>query len=371
MDEFNLQEGARNLLCNCAGGKAGDSVLIVGESGPDAYFESGLVDAVGKSAADLGMKPTCILAKPPKSSTDFPANVAEAMQAADITVFFSRIGDRVRFVSSPGNGTKVMCYALTEKYLSSAFGTTDFTVTETVLERLIDTISNASGYRIQAEGGTDLTGEIQIDETKSDLIPFSLQLFPTMIFPPIGFRNLNGTLAIDYFTLSSSTRSYENSVLRLSSPIRTAVENNVMTTFDGDEDMVCAFTAQCEKAARITGGEPFRLNSWHTGINPHTFYDRDPYDDLERWGTVAYGSPRYTHIHAAGNDPGDLAIQLFDASICFDGNRIWKDGSFAFLDSPAIREFLDRSGQSHLTSKVSLDIGIRRMRNNAKATSAT
>ncbi|MDE0307574.1 MAG: hypothetical protein OXI87_22235 [Albidovulum sp.] len=367
MSEPSLQEGARNLLCNCAGGKAGDTVLIVGESGPDPYYEPRLVDEVCKAASGLNMKPICILAEPPESATDFPASVAEAMQDADITVFFSRIGDRVRFVSSPGGGTKVMSYALTKEYLASAFGTTNYCVTEVLHERLLETISSASGYRIRSEGGTDLTAELHIGESRSDLIPFALKLFPTMIFPPIGFRNLNGTLTIDYFTLSSSTRSYEDSVLMVSSPIRARIENNVMTAFDGDNAMVEAFAAQCERAARITGGDPFRLNSWHTGINPNTFYDRDPYADLERWGTVAYGSPRYTHIHAAGKDPGDLAIQLFDASICFDDERIWNDGSFVFLDRPDNRALLKKSGQSQLVSDINLDIGIHSMRNRAKA----
>ena len=78
---------------------------------------------------------------------------------------------------------------------------------------------------------------------------------------------------------------------------------------------------QLKHAVAISGDDPYRPDSGHTGIKPYTRFQGDPYENLEPcWGTAAYGSPRYTRIHAAGNDPGDVSIQLFDASIAFDGN---------------------------------------------------
>ena len=358
MIDANLRKGAHNLLCNCAGGKAGDRVLIAGESGPDPYYEPDLVQTVGEAAAELGMEPDCLLADPPKSATDFPLNVAEAMRDADISVFLSRLGDRVRFAPLQGQGTKVMCYALSRAHLASAFGTTDHKATEAVLALLVGTISGASRYRIRTADGTDLVADLPVGEGESSLIPFSLKLFPTMIFPPIRFSGLNGRLTVSRFVLSSSTRAYDDSVLMVPSPIRAAVEDGLITDFRGEAEMVGAFRSQCERAAALTGGDPYRLNSWHTGINPFTFYDRDPYADLERWGTVAYGSPRYTHIHAAGHEPGDISIQLFDASIGFDDEWLWREGRFVFLDRPEVRDILDRSGQTHVTSEVCLDIGV-------------
>jgi hypothetical protein len=139
-----------------------------------------------------------------------------------------------------------------------------------------------------------------------------------------------------------------------------------MIAFDGDRELIAQLRNQLERAASITGGDPYRLNSWHTGINPHTFFNGDPDEDLERWGTVAYGSPRYTHIHAAGHDPGDVSIQLFDASIRF-GNEttrettwqtIWDKGRFIYLDSDEIRALLSASERELLNSSIRLDIGI-------------
>lgn len=358
MIDADLRKGAHNLLCNCAGGKSGDRVLIAGESGPNPYYEPELAQAVGEVAAELGMEPACLPAEPPESATDFPLNVAEAMRDADVSVFLSRLGDRVRFAPLQGKGTKVMCYALTREYLASAFGTTDHTATEAVLALLTEAISGASRYRIRTADGTDLAADLPTGEAEANLIPFSLKLFPTMIFQPVRFRGLNGMLIVSRFVLSSSTRAYDDSVLLVPTPIRVTVEDGLMTEFRGEAETVSAFRSQCERAAALTGGEPYRLNSWHTGVNPFTFYDRDPYADLERWGSVAYGSPRYTHIHAAGREPGDISIQLFDASIGFDDEWLWRDGRFVFLNRPDVRELLDRSGQTHVTSDVCLDIGV-------------
>ena len=367
MDELGLRRGAQNLLCNCAGASEGDRVLLIGEADAEPYFEPELVEELGGLASELGMRPNCILAKCPDSADEFPADLGKAMRDSDVTVFLSRIGDRVRFDSTHAKGSRVMCYALTRGYMASGFGTADYKVTEAILERLMDRVSKATGYRIRTSDGTDLTAELMIGSMQSDILPFALKLFPTMIFPPIRFRRLNGVLMIDHFTLSSSTRSYENSVLMISSPVRATVEDNVITACDGDPQVVRAFRNQCERAAAITGGEPFRLNSWHTGVNPNTFYDGNPLADLERWGTVAYGSPRYTHIHMAGSDPGDLSVQIFDASIRFDGDWLWKEGRFVFLDLPEIREILQRSGQVQLSSASCLDIGIEAIRRNGKA----
>ncbi|WP_120499118.1 hypothetical protein [Roseovarius sp. EL26] len=358
MNDSDFQMGVRNLLMNCAKTQPDEKILIVGEDGENTFFEPELAGDVARAAERMGLQATHILAKPVASANEFPESVLRAMEETDITIFFSRLGDQVRFLPSLGAGRNVMTYILTRRHLAASFGTANFSITERTLEKLIEVITAATHYRITCQGGTDMTSDLSQAETESDFVPFSLKLFPTMIFPPIGFRNLNGTLKISDFTLSSSTRAYDDSVLNISSPILADVHDGLMTDFDGDAGVIQTFQEQCIRAAGITGGEPFRLNSWHTGVNPFTFFEGNPHDDLERWGTVAYGSPRYTHIHAAGKDPGDLAIQLFDASISFDDEWIWKDGRFVFLDRPDMREMLDANGQKNLTSDVRLDIGM-------------
>ena len=39
----------------------------------------------------------------------------------------------------------------------------------------------------------------------------------------------------------------------------------------------------------------------------------------------------------AARTRGDIAISLFDATVAFDGEVLWRDGRFVFMDRPEIR----------------------------------
>lgn len=355
-----LLNGARNLLQNCAGASAGDRVLLVGEQGPGPFFDPRLCDDLAEVCATLDIDATIVLAEPGADANHFPTAVSEAMQDTDITIFFSRLGDQIRFLDSPGTSRKIMCYTLDRAHMASAFACTDYPVMQRLHDHLLARITASKTYSIVAPNGTSLTAAVpgKIDSGQQAVTDFSLQLFPVMIFPPLHFHRLQGQLVLEHFLMSSSTRAYSDSVLRLPTPIRVNIEDSRMIEFDGDRELIAQLCRQLERAASITGGDPYRLNSWHTGINPHTFFHGDPDEDLERWGTVAYGSPRYTHIHAAGNDPGDVSIQLFDASISFDNETIWDNGRFIYLDSDEIRALLSDSERELLNSSIRLDIGI-------------
>ena len=52
----------------------------------------------------MGCTVEIILAAPITPNEEFPEDLANAMEAADITVFFSRLGDQLRFSPMPGSG---------------------------------------------------------------------------------------------------------------------------------------------------------------------------------------------------------------------------------------------------------------------------
>ncbi|MGB3315202.1 MAG: hypothetical protein WBB85_12380 [Albidovulum sp.] len=349
--------GVRNLLLICAGARPGDRVLLVGESGPSPYFEPGLCDAVAGVARHLGMTAEVVIEPPVADADHFPAAVREAMTRTDRTIFFSRLGDQVRFALGPGQSPAVMTYTLSQKYLGHAFATADFAAMKAMHDALLDLILGAESYRISGACGTDLTGRVRKGR-KDAVADFALELFPVMIFPPVVCDDLNGVLVIQHFVSSSSTRAYDDSVLILDAPIRVTVEKSRMTAFEGPEGLVTRLKSQLERAAGLTGGDPWAINSWHTGINPNTFFEGDPYADLELWGTVAYGSPRYTHLHAAGRDPGDAAFHLMDATISFDGKAVWDRGRFVFLDRPEIQALIAPEHRASLNASVLQTIGM-------------
>ena len=92
-----LAEGARNLVLNCAGLKAGDKVLIVHEDPAFAWYDLDAPLAVAAEARNLGMSATLLEVGAPDNDCD--SRVAEAIAAHDCSIFFARIGDRDRFAA--------------------------------------------------------------------------------------------------------------------------------------------------------------------------------------------------------------------------------------------------------------------------------
>ena len=358
--ENNVEAGARNLLLNCADARAGNRVLLVGEDCQNSCYEPELCSEVSRIAESLGMKTDIVLAEVPPDAGNFPGSVSKAMLTADITIFFSRLGDRVRFLESPGAGKKVMTYTLNRKYLGAPFATLDYRKMQKIHDLLKQRISDARTCFLEADCGTCLTNDIsnEAGNEESKFSEFSLKLFPVMIFSPINCNNLQGDLVLQHFLISTSTHSYDHSTLLLNSPVKVKIENSRMVGFEGEAGEVKRVRDQLERASMVTKGDAYAVNSWHTGINPNTYFEGDPYDNLEYWGTVTYGSPRYTHLHAAGHDPGDISIQLMDASIYFDDEMFWNKGKFVFLDRPEVQALLNSSEKEMLNSEFILDIGI-------------
>jgi hypothetical protein len=355
-----IETGARNLLLNCARAKPGERILLVGERDDNPYFDPQLCDDVAGVAQSLGASTEVILAETVTDANHFPAAVSDAMRTADVTIFFSRLGDQARFVETPGNSRKIMSYTLTRQYLQSPFAGVDYQALKKIHDQLVADIKASSSYRIETPSGTRLTAPLRhtLDSASTDVVEFSVELFPVMIFPPVICTALNGQVVIADFVMSTSVRRYNDSVFYLDSPVSATVEDSRMVHFDGDAGVIEGLRAQLERAAAITGGDPYQLNSWHTGINPYTFFDGDPHDYLERWGTVSYGSPRYTHIHLAGINPGDASFHLMDASICFDDNPFWDQGRFVYLDHPEIQALLEPDHRQLLNSSIVCNIGI-------------
>ncbi len=354
----DLAAGICNLLIRCVRVKTGEKLLLVGEVGRGTYYESDLCLLVKDEALKQGINASVLYAEPVVDAASISNQVCEEMSSSDSVVFFSRLGDQTRFLPSPGNGKKVMCYTLTKAHLRSAFATVDHQKMTQMLQMLEASIHSASNYQIETSDGTSLIGEIIDDDSRETSTAFHVELFPVMIFEPINCFNFSGNLKISKFITSTSTRAYDDSVLMIETPVNARVESSVITSIDGDRQTVQRIVEQLERAARLSGGDPYVMHSWHTGINPGTFFKGNPFDNLEYWGTVAYGSPRYTHIHATGLSPGDVAYHLMDATIKFDDEIFWENGRFLFLEKPEVSALFTPEERTVLNSRYQLDIGM-------------
>ncbi len=356
----DLEAGARNLLANCVGLRAGETLLIVGEGQSDAWFRPEVSTVIAEVAVGLGAVPKVILAREVRGPEDLPRDLLETMRTADHTVFLSRLGDQVRFSGLPGSGSKTMCALYDTSYLGDAFARVPHGVFEEVSSLLLARLAGKRHCRITCPEGTDLEGGVPAADggqapTTQD---FTVAYFPTMITPPLSAAGLTGRLALSRWLMSTSTHAYDESLLTLRHTLCADVERGRIRCFHGEASEVARVERHFERVAGLFGGEAFALNSWHCGINPRTFYAASAEDDIDKWSSMVYGSPRYTHFHACGRDPGDIAISLFDATISFDGEDFWEGGRFVFLERPEVRRILECYPGSEGAYDMRWDIGI-------------
>lgn len=356
------REGARNLLVNCAGIQPGDKLLIIGEDGDEAYYDKSVCDLIAEAALGLGAQAEVLIAPDTNGPEDFPDSVSNAMQRASSTIFVARLGDQLRFCSLPGQGRKAMCCLPDIDYLADPFARNHYDILRRVNAAMESAIERAGTYRITCPRGTDVTASLgpvsDAAATDNRMTPFSVDLFPVMIFAPLTCTGMSGRLAMSHWLTTSSTRKYPDPVLKLDTTVTAHIERGRITRFEGDAAEVGRTRDHFERIGRLVGGDPMAVNSWHTGINPRTFYKERPEDNVERWGDMVYGSPRFTHFHACGSDPGDISIMLLDATISFDGEEYWKDGRFVFLDRPEIAGILSEFQTDRQAFDMRWDIGI-------------
>ena len=69
------------------------------------------------------------------------------------------------------------------------------------------------------------------------------------------------------FLTSSSTHAYDESVLIIESPVTAHANDSAITALEGDKETVRRIDRHLQHAALLSGGEPYALHSWHTGIN--------------------------------------------------------------------------------------------------------
>lgn len=354
------RRGARNLLAEAIDLKAGEKLLVVVEPAGTDHYRGDVGAIVAEVASELGAQVELATAGTTSGSETFPPTLAERIGRADHTVFFSRLGDQVRFARLPGSGTKTMTYTLDPHLLGDLFGRLPFKALEAVRAAVTARIAGARHYAIRCPRGTDLVVEREAPATDGPglVTPFTVINFPAMIVPPIAAAGANGRLVLAHALTSTSIHSYDDDILPLDRPVTLLIRDGRVVDFEGDAETVARVVAHFERVGSIVGGDPWALNSWHTGINPTTVFAAASRDEIHRWGSVAFGSPRYTHFHLCGNAPGDICGQVFDATIAFDGEVLWQDGRFVYLERPEIAETLRGHGVDPALAGLRRDIGL-------------
>ena len=355
------REGACNLLAGAARLRPGETVLVIAEPPGVGFYDDRLAPVVADVAATMGGQVRVIAPPLPAGPDVFPADIADAVAAADCTVFLSRLGSRTRFLALPGSGRRIMSYTLDLAHLADGFGRAPYGLFVEVHDQLVARILAARRYTIACANGTALEAELPAGAGQDDgpLTRFAVRNFPMMIFPPVTAASMSGRLALTLSLISTGIHDYADSVLALPEPVLFDVEQGRITGISAaDPALARRVEAHLDRVGQEFACDPRRIDSWHTGLNPTTFYPGDARTDMERWGDVVFGSPRYTHFHMVGANPGEVCGQLFDATIAFDDEVFWDVGRFAFLDRPDLRDLAARHGADPALLQTRTDIGL-------------
>lgn len=355
--DFDPREGARNLLVNCLKLAAGDRLVLVTEQSGEDFYDRAVPDCVAQEAQELGCRVTQVPLPLVQTPAELPDKTRSLITEAPHLVFFSRLGDQVRFTALPGTGSKTMCYVLDIGFLGSSFCTLPHGFMEELLALLWSDIKAAQSWHITCPRGSDLSGEISPEKTTSS--DFTVKLFPEGIFPPVSCDRASGQLVFGHWLMSTGNTLYDSPNLFLDDFLTAEIENGRISQFDGPNDLVLKVRKHFERVGKELKIDPYILHSWHTGIHPKAYYPQPARENIERWGAVAFANPRYTHFHACGDyAPGEIAFSLFDASIAFDDRLYWDQGDFSFLRTREVSALATRHGLKDGDLAMSWKIGL-------------
>ena len=358
--EARLDKGAKNLLVDCADVRAGQEVLIVTEDEPNDYYDTRAPAHVARVATEMGTRVHAMRVPSIAGPESLPSVLAAAIAAADHTIFFSRIGDQLRFSSLDGAGTKTMCYALDSDYLASAFCTVPQAAMYEILEALERVLAAASEWRITCPLGTDLRGSCEF-ATSDAARPagFTLLNFPVGTFRPLSCKDMHGRAVVSHWLTPTGVHVYEPDHLALDATVTVVVENGRVTRYEGAAETVDRVRRHYDRVAASFDIDPDVIQSWHAGIHPQTYYSRPPAENLWRWANLTFSSPRRVHFHTCGGGaPGEISWSVFDASIEVDSDRLWCDGRFEFLERDDIRTRLHKYPDAAPLYEMRTDIGV-------------
>ena len=352
--------GARNLLQNCVGLKARETLLLVQEDRHIDYFDNDAADIIANEAREIGATVLTVATPRVDGPDDVPAALMAAMTQIDHTVFLNRIGDQMRFKSLPGEGSKTMVYTLDVDTLASRAARYDHRFMTRFVDLFNGTLDGKKRWQITCPAGTDVQGEMPAPEPASNTGGgFAVRLFPMSVHKPIPAGTMNGRIVLQRWVTGTNTHAYSPEAHYLNSPITVHVENGHAVGFDGDKADVHAFQAHARMVADKFNLDETLIHSWHSGLNPGTGYFASAKDDPVRWNGMIFGSPRHLHFHTCGDyPPGEINWHVIDPTVTFDGEVYLEAGAVKFFQEPAAQELLQEFGLTSQDTKTHQDIGL-------------
>ena len=317
--------GAMTLLRDCVGGQSGQRLLIVSEPEGSSFYDHAAPAITAAAGRSLGMRvyetqSECFL----KSAED-KEKLLETLRGFDHIVFFSRVGDQIRFDEHSDMPSSTMCYTLDLESLNSEFGTACYFGMCDIKKAIDDVVRSAHHIQVSCPLGTDYEGRPVWNEVSP--LEVRIKRFPMLISRPVPSNGMCGRVALSRFLVGTGSRFYEPYCLPLSSVVFARVENDCILAFEGDPGEVHRVQQHYAQVSQQLNIDPSCVHSWHAGIHPGCQFDHSAQTDIMRWSGTAFGNPRILHFHTCGNyAPGEISWNILDPTICIDGVAIWEHG---------------------------------------------
>lgn len=316
--------GAMTLLRDCVRGKPGDRLLIVCEKSP-GFYDSKAPGLVKQAGEVLGMRVFEAQSSSFINNDDEKAAFVNSLTGFDHIVFFSRVGDQIRFAENTNLPSTTMCYTLNSESLNSNFGTACYHGMHEIKEAIDEAISRASEITVTCPRGTNYTGKPRWSSERQTEV--SIKRFPLLVPRPIPANGFNGRVVLSRFLLGTGSRYYEPYYLSLPNDVTACIEHNRITHFEGNESDVARVQDHYVIVSKQFCIDPWHVDSWHAGIHPGCRFEADAEADIFRWSGTAFGNPRILHFHTCGNyAPGEICWNILDPTIYLDGIPVWEAG---------------------------------------------
>ena len=320
----NLDNGATNLLINCAAAKVGESVLIVQEHTELGWYDREAPEVVAQKALSLGLKPTKFQVGAPGPTRD--QNLLHQMSEHDLTIFFARVGDQDRFSDNAGQERSVMVYARDGASLGSQFGQTHHMAMTALKKAVDDVVFNGKTITITCPLGTEYSGNVPKVE-REDSRDVTIKRFPLGVPQPVPAGGFSGQVALAGYLTPTGSKPYTPASCKIEETIFAIVENGCIREFRGPRQSVAAVENHYSIVSQQLGIDPDHVHSWHAGIHPGSSYAASVHDDPDRWSNNIFTHPRFLHFHTCGAyAPGEICWMIQDPTIAVDGIRLWDNG---------------------------------------------
>lgn len=317
--------GAMALLRDCVGGKMGERLLIVSETGQSGFYDENATKQAAAAGRALGM-----IVYEMQSQSFFKDDIEktallDSLVGFDHVVFFSRVGDQIRFSNNLNIPSSTMCYTLDREALNSNFGTACYHGMQEIKLALDTAITTAKHIEVTCPRGTKFTGcpDWGVDEP----LDVCLKRFPLSVQQPVAAKGFTGRIALSRFLVGTGSRHYEPYYLPLPNDVFAIVEHGRIKKFEGAAQDVESVEQHYDHVSKIFSIDPWCVDSWHAGIHPGCHFDDNAEADILRWSGTAFGNPRILHFHTCGEyAPGEISWNILDPTVTIDGVAVWEAG---------------------------------------------